>query len=242
MIYKTADRASNRLVSLIIKAVPPSKTSEFEETFIEALGLSRARALLGGNIDTMMAYEASADNAESAPQARILDRIGDLDISQKDIESVTLSANKKSYTRSSIQTIQLFHYKTLEKNVLIHKPSFHRQGLLHCDNAEIVMSYEPADPDSDDADITRTILYLKHNTRSTVSSEDSRVKLHAIECTSIASNGEDQPVMRNVDVSLQFSTKEACTRFQAKIEEMRLELFVVSLQTPQPQEKLALKL
>lgn len=50
------------------------------------------------------------------------------------------------------------------------------------------------------------------------------------------------PATRNIDMSFQFSTVEACTRFKNKVEEMRLELFVMSPQAPQSHERLVLKL
>ncbi|KAF7533247.1 hypothetical protein G7Z17_g13540 [Cylindrodendrum hubeiense] len=161
--------------SFFLVTVEFPRASEFEETFIWSLGLSRARALLHQNIDTMMVYEAPVDQIESTPEARILNLMG------------------QAYTRNSIETVQLLHYKALEKRLLGGYPAAIGHQTSHCDNAEIVVFYGQEDSRDDDADIDRTVVY-------------------------------------------------SCARFRSKVEEMRLELFAMSLESPQSHETLALKL
>jgi hypothetical protein len=92
MLYKAADRAINKLVSLVIKHVPASRKSvecnkrpcradiglgiaEFEELFIESLGSSKAKSMLRRNMSTMLAYTITAES-DGSSEVRVLNMMG----------------------------------------------------------------------------------------------------------------------------------------------------------------------
>jgi hypothetical protein len=92
MLYKATDQTTNRLVSLIIKCVPPSgKFSisssisslalinlgmpEFEDTFIHRLSIIRAQTMLRRNMGTMLAY-VNQGGGQIRSEARILNLMG----------------------------------------------------------------------------------------------------------------------------------------------------------------------
>ena len=94
ILYKAADRINNRLVSLTMGKfasrgkecfkyrlfvaqvlTAEASVAQFEELFIQKLAIDRAKALLGRNLSTMLAYY-TPDDLEVAPQALILNILG----------------------------------------------------------------------------------------------------------------------------------------------------------------------
>jgi len=194
MLYKATDRTTNRLVSLIIKCVPPSRKfsisnliltvalinlemAEFEETFIHRLSIVRAQTMLRRNRGTMLAY-FSPGGEQVRSEARILNLMGyehlsrldslllitvsnsrDMNMIQKFAEMITFSTGRHSYSRSSIDSIQLLHYKSLDNGYILTDAAIPKHALSCLDSSEIVIFYTQQEPQTAVEDIDRTILH-----------------------------------------------------------------------------------
>ncbi len=78
---------------------------------------------------------------------------------QKLAEKVTFIANGQLYMRTSIESIQLLHYRSLESSRILGDRAMSRTGLLCLDSSEIVVFYDQEGSEAADGDITRHILY-----------------------------------------------------------------------------------
>ncbi|KIX00530.1 uncharacterized protein Z518_10670 [Rhinocladiella mackenziei CBS 650.93] len=188
MLYKATDATNNRLVSLVIKRVPLNALSEFEGAFIYELAWQGANSMLGRGLRTMLAY-----SMPDAKDTHILHMIGNLNGVRKSVDSITFSSGPRSYTRASVGTIQLLHYKTVGNESLQSRSSdLATSSESYLSTAELVVHY---------------------------SENDSQA---------------------GADVSL--TTIQSANKLLQKLEEMRMELFVMSLQYPRPDERIVLKL
>lgn len=91
MVYKASDRQTNRLTTLTIRNVPANskfrdavrrqaadhwtEIDEFERSFIDAVGLRNAKAMLRRNMGTMLAYKTPG-RIDAVPETRVLNMIG----------------------------------------------------------------------------------------------------------------------------------------------------------------------
>lgn len=78
---------------------------------------------------------------------------------QKSADTVTFSTNQQSYTRSSIESIQLLHYKSLEDGHVLTDLAVPKSALSYLDSSEIVIFYDQQEPQTAGGDINRTILH-----------------------------------------------------------------------------------
>jgi hypothetical protein len=83
----------------------------------------------------------------------------DMNMVQKFVDTVTFSADRHSYTRSSIESIQLLHYKSLDSGYVLTDPALPKRALSCLDSSEIVIFYAQQDPRTAAEDIDRTILH-----------------------------------------------------------------------------------
>ncbi|KFA81804.1 hypothetical protein S40288_11208 [Stachybotrys chartarum IBT 40288] len=236
MVYKASDRQTNRLTTLTIRNVPANKIDEFERSFIDTVGLRNAKAMLRRNMGTMLAY-TTPGRIDAVPETRVLNMIGDLQGTQKQIEKVTFTIGSQSYSRAAIETVQLLHYRTLrEESAAIVDSVEHPEALAPMATAELVVFYSASDND-----VTRVIMHLTHKTIVRYQAGEAAVLLGGIDCTGLNPDDEGS-LLSNVNVTIHFATPEAATQFKNKILEMRVELFVMSLGTPGPDDRVALRL
>ncbi|EPS45885.1 hypothetical protein H072_232 [Dactylellina haptotyla CBS 200.50] len=234
MVYKVANRATNRLASLTVKNVPASQIHDFEAHFIDLLASIRARLMLrrGG---TMLAYTTPGP-AESE-EARILNLMSDMQKTQGQVDKVTFTINRQSYSRTGIEAIQLLHYKTLNKEYRTVDFAIYPKDLLPLNTAELVISYKPK---SSGGDITKTVLYLTHKTVIKYLAATNSVVLDQVDCAGLTP-GDQESILRGVDVSIQLASTEAALELRKKLQDMRVELFVIALRAPRDDERIALK-
>jgi hypothetical protein len=94
-----------------------------------------------------------------APQLILTCLRNDVNKVQKLAEKVTFTANGQLYTRTSIESIQLLHYKSLDSARILDDRATSRMGLLCLDSSEIVVFYDQEGSAAADGDITRHILH-----------------------------------------------------------------------------------
>ncbi|KAK4031596.1 hypothetical protein C8A01DRAFT_21213 [Parachaetomium inaequale] len=242
MLYKSADRSSGQMVSLVIMGIPAPRIAEFEDLFVNTLGARTARSLLRQNMETMLAYTARTTPGGS-PEARVLDLIADLEGVHNLIDAVTLTMNGQSYTRRSIEAVQLLHYNAINQDDLLSQTLVHPADIQPSDSAELAIFYGKDDAISPaPSDLDRMIISLLPRTYIPAWEDgDSTVLLKDVGCT--GRSGKEAPtVLAGVDVSFHLATPEAAKTLIAKLEDMKMELFVMSLTIPRPGEKLLLKL
>jgi hypothetical protein len=78
---------------------------------------------------------------------------------QKLAEKVTFTANGQSYIRSSIESIQLLHYKSLDCARILSDRAMPRTALSCLDSSEVVVFYDQQESVAADGDISRNILH-----------------------------------------------------------------------------------
>ncbi|KAK6534828.1 hypothetical protein TWF281_006128 [Arthrobotrys megalospora] len=240
MLYKASNRATNRLLTLIIKSVPAARIYEFETSFIDVLATDKARSMLRRNMGTMLAYNAVTGSSDST-ETRILNLSSNLQQARGQVEKVTFTINRQSYTRAGVESIQLLHYKASNREYLPTDYAVYPKDLSPLNSAELVIFYTQTPSNSD---ITRTILYITHETVIKYVSGNSNVILQKIDCAGLQGSGpnDQESIVRGVDVSIHLASPRAAEDLRFRILEMRVELFVMSLKAPRPDERLALKI
>ncbi|KAK4145156.1 uncharacterized protein C8A04DRAFT_27161 [Dichotomopilus funicola] len=245
MLYKAVDRSTNKLVSLLISGVPAARIAEFEDRFVDTLRARTAKSLLDQNLGTMLAYQTPSTPGGPS-ETRVLDLMADLQGIENLVDSVTLTMNKQSYTRNSVETIQLLHYETLKQDDLtsqiVQVPADNSPEA----SAELVVFYG-SDPDaaaifpSQDVDVDRMIVKIVPTTTIRADDRNFKVLLKDVECVGHTGT-EETVVLGGVDVAFQLASPENAREFSSKLEAMRMELIVMSLRAPLPNEKLLLSL
>lgn len=75
------------------------------------------------------------------------------------IENIIFTKNGRSYTQSSIDEIQLLHYKVVKKNDLFDNTAVQPEGMTSPEtNAELVILYQSDAPASSVGDVDQTIV------------------------------------------------------------------------------------
>jgi len=226
-IYKTIDHSNNKLVSVVIKNVPVADITEFEESFIETLSEARAGAMLRQGVSNMLVH-LSPD----AQTVRILDLKSDIGSLYKLIDVVVFTSGHRNLTKSDINGLSLLHYREL------HRENDPRRG-LGIDYAELLIHYDEQASESPSS-ITRSEIRLKRNTTIKVK-DGTQVVLNDIECLAFA--GDDEKSRTTMSrVTFQMTTTDGAQKLHQKLEELRMELFVLSLQYPRSDETVALHL
>jgi hypothetical protein len=78
---------------------------------------------------------------------------------QKFADTVTFSADRHSYSRSSIESIQLLHYKSLDSGYMLTDTALPKHALSCLDSSEIVIFYDQQEPRTETEDINRSVLH-----------------------------------------------------------------------------------
>ena len=78
---------------------------------------------------------------------------------QKLAEKVTFNAGGRSYTRNSIDSIQLLHYRSLDCSRLVDDRAMPRADLSCLASSELVVFYDQQELTALDEDIGRTVLH-----------------------------------------------------------------------------------
>lgn len=240
MVYKAANKTTNKMVSLVIKNIPPSRMGEFENNFIENLALRTARSMIRRNMGTMLAYIVATEAARSS-EARVLHLMGDMSDIQKQIESVTFTTNRQSYSRSAIKDIQILHYGALNTEDLFRYSSVTPNDMIPQNTAEVLIFFGQKDEKTSKDDIDRIRVYMKYSTRIRYLATESKVVLQSAECSGLNPDEQGNPAQA-MDVSFQLTNPEAASQLRGRLEDMRVELFAMSLKSPNSDEKIVLKL
>lgn len=78
---------------------------------------------------------------------------------QKFADTVTFSTGRHSYSRSSIESIQLLHYRSLDSDYLLTDMALPKHALSCLSSSEIVIFYAPQELRTEAEDVDRTILH-----------------------------------------------------------------------------------
>ncbi|KAK6511160.1 hypothetical protein TWF481_000082 [Arthrobotrys musiformis] len=234
MVYNAANRSTNRVLSLVIENIPAQSIHEFEASFINILATKNARSMLRPGFGTTLAYLTIGES--NINEHRVLNLLSDLEQIRGKVDEITFTINRQSYVRAGIATIQLMHYKA-SKSDFVPGHIIDPADLLPLDTAELEITYvKESNPD-----IEKSILYLSYQTVVKCSLGSSTVQLDGIVCAGLTSTNQEN-IIRGVDVSIQLASSQAAGELQRKIQQMKTELFIMSLKKPRPDERLALKL
>ena len=72
---------------------------------------------------------------------------------------MSFSVDGRSYSRESVQLVQLLHYKSLPLHGSSDILAISRSQLSYSDTAEVVLFFDPLDSAVDDGDISRMVLH-----------------------------------------------------------------------------------
>ncbi|KAL2258536.1 hypothetical protein VTK26DRAFT_8125 [Humicola hyalothermophila] len=150
------------------------------------------------------------------------------------VESVTFIKGHRKLVRSEISGLSLLHYRELGTQDGPHV----NPGLEY---AELCIYY--ACEDMPELETTgKSIVHLHHATTLGIDeSDESILTLKGVECFGF---DKERQIGRleNTDVTFQMTSPEAAEQFYEQLEDMRMELFIASLQYPRPDETIALHL
>ncbi|KAI8626183.1 hypothetical protein F5Y19DRAFT_447498 [Xylariaceae sp. FL1651] len=232
ILYKTADITNNQLVNLYIRKIHPSYIRHLEDTFFHVLASRRGEAILAQGAGNHLCYVAPDSQEE-----RILTSLSDLKISQTSVESITFRSGRTQHVRELVDDVQILQYDAFNSRTAVEERQVNVTRLL--DYAEVLVSFDVNEA-QERGDVISTILKLRRNTVINLT-ETASVDITSIEAIGTHSD-ERISTLSRLDVTIQFTTKAAAKEFHEKIESMRKELFVRSLQYPRPNERVMLNL
>ncbi|KAI0169265.1 hypothetical protein GGR52DRAFT_514288 [Hypoxylon sp. FL1284] len=232
IIYKAVDRATNQLVILYLVNINPSYIQILEETFLRDLVVGRANMTLSqGSSNSLIC--TSADTEEK----RILALIGELNTAQKSVESVTFTHGGRSQSRNWVDNIEILQYQTMNLNMTTAGQT---KPLCPMEYAEVLISYDEQDEEKQD-DVTSNVLYLQRRTALELDESNALLRIDSIDVTGTFED-ERSVKLDGLSVTIQLTSREAARELHKKLEDMRMELFVTSLQQPRSDETVALRL
>ncbi|KAI1738271.1 hypothetical protein F4680DRAFT_467494 [Xylaria scruposa] len=228
MLYKAADSSNNQLVDLYIRKIHPSYIRHLEDTFFRTLSSRRAGAILAQGVGDSLCYASQEDEEQ-----HILEAMSDLNISQKSAESIIFRSGRTHHVREWIDNVQILQYGIWDSvGTQMHSTHW-------LEYAEVLISSNNDEAQESD-DVVSMVLKLRRNT-CTKLIEKASVDIMSIEAVGTHSD-ERTTAHSGLDVTFQFTTKSAAKEFHEKIENMRMELFVRSLQYPRSNERVVLSL
>ncbi|KAL4805288.1 hypothetical protein BDV18DRAFT_140614 [Aspergillus unguis] len=231
MLYKIVDKSSGVLKSLFVKNIARSDVPDIEG-LLQQLTLDQAKPLLQQGANNLLCYTSPSEQA----RPHILHLVTDTRSFKNSIESVSFNipSQKSIYERSDIETVHILHYKNTDLQGLM-KIDEESQNFQFQDHAEIILCYSTSSQ-SEDGDITRMTLHLTQYTQFHLSRDQSALVLESIKCIGHTAVDDAAPI-EDVEVTIHFSTRDSCSSFTQKIEDMRVELFILALQYPTATEK-----
>jgi hypothetical protein len=81
----------------------------------------------------------------------------DLQSIRKQVEKVTFTMGRQSYTRDSVDAVQLLHYKTVDSESMTSVSVTNPESLVSMESADLVIFYATSARN----DVTRTILHCE---------------------------------------------------------------------------------
>ncbi|KAH6626528.1 hypothetical protein B0J18DRAFT_143063 [Chaetomium sp. MPI-SDFR-AT-0129] len=224
MLFKVLDKRTSQMLPVEIRNVKAADIAHFEESFIQPLTDARARVMLQQGVSNQLAH-LSAD----AAHIRAINLHSDLAGLGKSIDAVTFCVNHRKLRKGNVDGLQLLSYRQLSRH-----DSLRGSGSA-VDHAELTIFYG-----GDAADITKSVVHMAADTTLAMESGDV-VAIRQVAC--FGYNGEEEVShLEKVDILLHMTGLEVTQQLHAKLEDMRLELFVAHLQTPGPDEIVVLHL
>ncbi|KAK0627927.1 hypothetical protein B0T14DRAFT_146378 [Immersiella caudata] len=236
MVYKIADRDSGSQISLVIRKLSPRHLVDFEGLFVRMLSTSRARSWLRQGMGTTLAFVAK--DLDGRQEALVLSRIADISSASSAVECVTITADNLTYSRKDIDDMEITHYVKCELQSFLSVTEVH-STLQPRTCAHIVIYYRAEM--GHDSDIVKTTIKLEYNTRVRLCGECTEVTLDHVECTGTTTEGHGHDLPSGM-VSIKFSSQSAAERFKAKVKQMCIELSLICMRSPQPNEEIVLQL
>ncbi|CAM1510177.1 Fc.00g005120.m01.CDS01 [Cosmosporella sp. VM-42] len=233
-LYRIFDKSFNRLIPITIEGVHLGQINDFEESIVKALSDSQAWKMLRGGMSNMLT-QIEPDRQ----QGRALHILGDLKNLHKSLETVSFAIGHRTYTRSAIEGVNLLHYRALSNSSNREQFSVESGGAF-CEHAEVVIFYDESEATTS-ADITRSVIQLRRNTLVKLNEGNAAVVVAGVRSIGYNRKNESSHI-DNADITFQFTHSEVAQFFYTQLEEMRKELFVLSLQYPRRDEKVALHL
>ncbi|KAK1760373.1 hypothetical protein QBC47DRAFT_366974 [Echria macrotheca] len=225
-IFKATDYSMPRLVSVQLKNIPVQDVAEFERTFIDGLAELMAEVMVKQHVSNMLVHPGP-----DAKHLRILDIKGELGDMHQSIETVDFAVGHRTLSKIEIDGISLLHYRE-------HGHDDGPRAHLEVDYAEILIQYRNTNPES--KDITSNEIRLRRNS-SVKMTQGTNVVVQAVECLGFIDDEETSRIEKT-DVTFQMTTPESANQLYQQLEDMRMELFVLGLQYPRPDETVALHL
>ncbi|KAI8954654.1 hypothetical protein F4801DRAFT_480687 [Xylaria longipes] len=232
MLYKTADSTNNQLVDLYIRKIHTSYIRHLEDTFFHTLSSRRGRGILAQGAGNSLCYISPEDQEQ-----RILEAMSDLNISQKSVESIIFKSGRTQHVREWVDDVQILQYGVRNSGVSVGDTQ--TDLIRWLEYAEVLISFN-VDEAHESGDVASMVLKLRRNTLTKLMEKGS-VDIMSIEA--VGTHSDERTTAHNeLDVTIQFTTKSAAKEFHEKLEAMRTELFVRSLQYPRSNERVVLNL
>ncbi|RYC65938.1 hypothetical protein CHU98_g312 [Xylaria longipes] len=216
-----------------------------EDTFFHTLSSRRGRGILAQGAGNSLCYISPEDQEQRILEARVC--FGsmfrehclkdDLNISQKSVESIIFKSGRTQHVREWVDDVQILQYGVRNSGVSVGDTQ--TDLIRWLEYAEVLISFN-VDEAHESGDVASMVLKLRRNTLTKLMEKGS-VDIMSIEA--VGTHSDERTTAHNeLDVTIQFTTKSAAKEFHEKLEAMRTELFVRSLQYPRSNERVVLNL
>ncbi|KAH7152709.1 hypothetical protein EDB81DRAFT_945677 [Dactylonectria macrodidyma] len=156
LLYKIANRVTNRITTLVTKGVSSEAMHDFEELLVHSLSVMQTRQMLIQNTSSMLAYASELEAI--SPKANILDIISNAAMGHQSILTVKFISKNGYLLRESIKYVQMLHYKSINLERILDDAILPRSAFEEGKTADILIAYGGNNNSDAAEDIVRTIL------------------------------------------------------------------------------------
>jgi hypothetical protein len=233
------NRTTDQLVSLTIRKIPSSSIFDFEEMLIHCLGVLQTRQTYFHTRNTASS-EISRLGLQN-PRAKILSTIGNAANSPQAVTTVRFIYGKARFQRSSIDSIQILHYRSIGLDYLSQEEAMSLDAFHESTEADILITFSEDSQTLKPGSVTHTILKLRWNTGAELKRDVDTVVIKDISCQGF--DAQDTPkTLTTATVELVFTEPAVAASFHRELEAIRTDLFVIQLRYPRDSERTLLKI
>jgi hypothetical protein len=165
-------------------------------------------------------------NAANSPQA---------------VTTVRFIYGKARFQRSSIDSIQILHYRSIGLDYLSQEEAMSLDAFHESTEADILITFSEDSQTLKPGSVTHTILKLRWNTGAELKRDVDTVVIKDISCQGF--DAQDTPkTLTTATVELVFTEPAVAASFHRELEAIRTDLFVIQLRYPRDSERTLLKI
>lgn len=220
---------SSKVTSLIIRGIKPSDFALFQRC-VDQLALVQAQTSLSKGGGSMLMHYSGAEGGEK--RVSILDAKVETSNFHGQISTITFIANGRRFTQSSIDSVQILHYRSASLPRFNSLALLETRTALHEKHGELIFR-----PLSKSSSGPRLVVNVFYDTK--VQHSQGTRTLHIFDVSCANEDPNRKPIRTACEiVEVEFVAERAARQFLASVKAMQEELHMYYLQFPQSGERI----